>query len=100
VFAARRDLRLSLAALTVLVERLEFDRGRLAAACADPTLLATDAAETLVRQGVPFREAYERVAAAVRAGTFAPPLEPGTRDAPGPAGVRAALADARARFDL
>jgi argininosuccinate lyase len=98
VFAARRELRLSLAALSVLVEGLEFDRGRLVAACADPTLLATDAAEALVREGVPFREAYEHVAAAVRAGTFAPPLEAGTRDAPGPGGVAAALEEARRRF--
>jgi argininosuccinate lyase len=98
VFAARRELRLGLAALTVLVEGLEFDRGRLAAACADPNLLATDAAEALVREGVPFREAHERVASAVRAGTFTAPAEPGTRDAPGPGGVAAALEEARRRF--
>jgi argininosuccinate lyase len=98
VFAARRELRMSLAALTVLVDGIDFDRGRLAAACADPALLATDAAEALVREGVPFREAHERVAAAVRAGTFAPPDGPGRRDAPGPSGVRSALAEARTRF--
>jgi argininosuccinate lyase len=98
VFAARRDLRMSLAALTVLVEGLEFDRGRLAAACADPSLLATDAAEALVREGVPFREAHERVASAVRAGTFQPPPGPGARNAPGPGGVAAALEEARRRF--
>jgi argininosuccinate lyase len=98
VFAARRELRLSLGALTVLVDGLEFDRGRLAAACADPSLLATDAAEALVREGVPFREAHERVASSVRAGTFEPPLEPGTRGAPGPGGVAAALEEARRRF--
>jgi hypothetical protein len=40
----------------VLVEGLEFDRGRLAEAAADPTLRATDAAEELVRDGVPFRD--------------------------------------------
>jgi argininosuccinate lyase len=98
VFAARRDLRLSLDALAVLVGELTFDRGRLAAACADPLLYATDVAEQLVGEGVPFREAHERVAASVRAGTFEPPATPGSRSAPGPGGVRDALADARARF--
>ena len=98
VFAARRDVRLSLDALSVLVGELTFDRGRLAAACADPLLLATDAAEQLVREGVPFREAHERVAASVRSGTFEPPAAPGLRGAPGPGGVHDALADARTRF--
>jgi argininosuccinate lyase len=73
VFAARRDARAALAALTVLVDGLEFDRDRLAAAASDPLLLATDAAEALVREGVPFRDAHEQVAASVRAGTFEPP---------------------------
>ena len=40
---------------------------------ADPLLLATDAAEALVSDGVPFRDAHEQVAAQVRAGTFEPP---------------------------
>jgi argininosuccinate lyase len=71
VFAARRDVAGALAALATLVRGLAFDRDRLAAACADPLLRATDAAEALVRQGVPFRDAHERVAAEVRAGTFA-----------------------------
>ena len=52
---------------------LEFDRERLAQAASDPLLLATDAAEALVREGVPFRDAHEQVAASVRAGTFEPP---------------------------
>ncbi len=78
IFAARRDVRGALAALTVLVEGLEFERARMAAACADPLLLATDAAEALVKEGVPFRDAHERVAASVRDGTFAAP-EAGNR---------------------
>jgi argininosuccinate lyase len=97
VFAARRDLAATLAALTVLVAELDFDRGRLAAAAADPLLLATDAAETLVREGVPFRDAHEQVAAEVRAGTFEPP-PPKPRPAPGPGGVQDALAAARERW--
>jgi argininosuccinate lyase len=98
VFAARRDALLSLEALRVLVADLTFDRGRLAAASADPLLLATDAAEALVAEGVPFRDAHERVAASVRDGTFEPPVGAGARAAPGPGGVAAALEDARRRF--
>jgi len=98
VFAARRDLALTLAALTVLVAELDLDRGRLAAATADPLLLATDAAEALVREGVPFRDAHEQVAAEVRAGTFSAP-EPAARPAPGPGSVRDAVAEARARLN-
>ena len=63
VFAARRDVAGALGALAVLVRGLAFDRDRLAAACADPLLRATDAAEALVREGVPFRDAHEQVAA-------------------------------------
>ncbi|HSC90041.1 MAG TPA: argininosuccinate lyase [Gaiellaceae bacterium] len=95
VFAARRDLRGALGALSALVAGLRVDRGRLAAAACDPTLRATDAAELLVAQGVPFRDAHERVAAEVRAGTFEAPVA-GARVAPGPAGVGAAVAAARA----
>jgi len=73
VFAARRDIADALAALTVLVRGLDFDRERLADAASDPALLATDAAEALVLEGVPFRDAHERVAASVRAGTFESP---------------------------
>jgi argininosuccinate lyase len=73
VFAARRDVAGALGALTVLVAGLELDTGRLAAAASDPLLLATDAAEALVVEGVPFRDAHEQVAASVRDGSFTPP---------------------------
>ena len=97
VFAARRDLAGALAALSVLVEGLELNRDRLAAAAADPLLLATDAAEALVRGGMPFRDAHATVAAQVRAGTFVAP-DPAPRVAPGPADVGAAVAAARERL--
>jgi argininosuccinate lyase len=97
VFAARRDLAGALGALAVLVEGLELDRERLAAAASDPLLLATDAAEALVRDGVPFRDAHEAVAARVRAGTFEPPAA-APRNAPGPADVGAAVAAAKERL--
>ena len=77
---------------------LEFDHDRLAAAAADPLLLATDAAEELVREGLPFRDAHERVAESVRDGTYeAPP--PADRPAPGPGGVDGAVAAARTRLE-
>jgi argininosuccinate lyase len=90
VFAARADLRGALEALTVLVAGLAFDRERLAEACADPLLRATDAAEALVRTGVPFREAHHRVAAEVRAGTFTPPAASADRLGDVGSSVRAA----------
>jgi argininosuccinate lyase len=93
VFAARRDIAGALGALTVLVAGLELDNGRLAAAASDPLLLATDAAEGLVAEGVPFRDAHEQIAAEVRAGTFeAPPAR--TR----PFDVAAAVAAAKERW--
>jgi argininosuccinate lyase len=102
VFASRREARLALQALTVLVSGLEVDRDRLAAAAADPLLLATDAAEALVAEGVPFREAHERVAAKVRDGTFAGSGSAAdsvaSRSGSGPGGIAGALADARTRF--
>jgi argininosuccinate lyase len=73
VFAARADLAGALAALGVLAAGLEFDYERLAAACADPLLRATDAAEALVAGGLAFRDAHHQVAAEVRTGTFAAP---------------------------
>jgi argininosuccinate lyase len=93
VFAARRDVAGALSALGVLVGGLAFDRDRLAAACADPLLRATDAAEALVREGMPFRDAHEQVAARVRAGTFDPPAA-----APRLGDVAAAVAAARERW--
>ena len=102
VFDARRDVAGALAALAELVRGLEVDRDCLAAAASDPALLATDAAEVLVANGVPFRDAHERVAAAVREGRLEPPWDASEsvrrRATPGPGGVRKALADARRRF--
>jgi argininosuccinate lyase len=102
VFAARADTRLGLRALTALVAGLAVDRERMAQAASDPLVLATDAAEALVRDGIPFREAHERVAASVRDGSFTPAgtaaESVAARGTPGPGGVRDALAEARSRF--
>jgi argininosuccinate lyase len=93
VFAARQDVAGALGALRVLVAGLAFDRERLAAACADPLLRATDAAENLVKEGVAFRDAHEQVAASVRDGSFeAPPAGERLGD------VAAAVAAAKGRW--
>jgi argininosuccinate lyase len=98
VFAARRDIQQALDALRVLVAGIAFDHERLQAACADPLLRATDAAEALVREGTPFRDAHAQIAGDVRGGMFEPPDGTMPQRAPGPADVRAAVADARTRF--
>ena len=73
LFAAVENVLDSLTAAALLVEHLEFDRDRLSAAAADPLLLATDAAEALVRSGTPFRRAHEKIGRQVRDGEFAAP---------------------------
>ena len=82
---------------------LEVDHERAAEAVSDPALLATDAAEELVRErgAVPRRA---RAGGRSRArGPFEPPHDAAesvaARSAPGPGGVAEALAAARARFD-
>jgi len=62
VFDAHDALAPALEAVAGMVGTLVFDAERMRAACQDGFLLATDLAETLVRAGVPFREAHQRVA--------------------------------------
>src|SRR3954447_19329613 len=50
-----------------MLAELEFDRERMAAAASDELIAATDVADQLVRQGVPFREAHGVVGGLVRA---------------------------------
>jgi argininosuccinate lyase len=97
-FAARRDVRAVLAALTVLVRDLDFVGERLESAAADPALLATDAAEALVAAGVPFRDAHEEVACSVRDGTFDPETTAAESVVARLGDVRAAIAAARGRL--
>jgi argininosuccinate lyase len=61
VFDAAGTLCDSLAVLTGAVDTLTVRVERMRAAADDPMLLATDLAEALVREGVPFREAHEVV---------------------------------------
>lgn len=104
VFSAKRDLRGALAALTVLLHHVEFKRERMAEAVSDPLLLATDAAEKLVAEGAPFRDAYGEVARSVKEGNFEPPSSAAEsvakRRAPGPGAVKEAVQAARKRLSL
>lgn len=67
VFDAVDTLHLLLPALAGLVEHLEFDTDRLESLAPQGFSLATDVAEWLVRQHVPFRTAHELAGACVRA---------------------------------
>jgi argininosuccinate lyase len=66
VFDAVDTLEVLLPAMTGLVATLTFDGARMAALAPQGFSLATDVAEWLVRQGVPFREAHELAGACVR----------------------------------
>jgi argininosuccinate lyase len=67
VFDTVDTLRLALPAMSGTVRSLVFDRRRLADTAAGGYALATDVAEELVRQGVAFRVAHERVGESVAA---------------------------------
>ncbi|HEX3507510.1 MAG TPA: lyase family protein, partial [Candidatus Dormibacteraeota bacterium] len=77
LFAAVDNALDSMRAASLLVKHLEFDQERLAAAAADPGLLATDVAEGLVRSGKPFRKAHQEVGRQVRGGTMKTPWDAG-----------------------
>ena len=61
VFDSADTLGASLAILAEMFSAAEWDTGRMAAAAADPLLVATDWADYLVRKGLPFRQAHEVV---------------------------------------
>ncbi len=67
VFDSVAQLELLLPAMAGLVGSLTFDVDRMAALAPAGYTLATDIAEWLVRQGVPFRSAHEAAGGAVRA---------------------------------
>ena len=66
LFDASDTLELSLAAANGMLAGVSFDRARMARAAADEFPAATDVADLLVREGVPFREAHGVVAGLVR----------------------------------
>jgi argininosuccinate lyase len=66
VFDSVAQLEMLLPAMAGLVSTLTFDVDRLAALAPAGYTLATDVAEWMVRQGIPFRVAHEAAGAAVR----------------------------------
>ena len=68
VFAQADAYAGALDVLALAYDGLRFDGARMAAAADDGLSVATDVAEALVREGVPFREAHERVASRIAAG--------------------------------
>ncbi len=66
VFDTVEQLLLVLPAMTGMYATLQFDTERMAASAPEGFALATDIAEWLVRNGVPFREAHEVAGACVR----------------------------------
>lgn len=61
LFDAADQLLLSLAVADATLAGTTFNKGRCLAAASDPALLATDLADWLVRQGMPFRHAHHAV---------------------------------------
>ena len=96
VFDSVATLEVLLPAFAGMVATVRFDTGRMAALAPDGFSLATDVADWLVRQGVPFRDAHEISGALVRAceergiglqdasdqllAEVSPQLSPGVRD--------------------
>jgi argininosuccinate lyase len=66
LFDSIDNLELCLAAATGMLAGISFNRERLAAAAEDEMLAATDLADALVQEGVPFREAHGLVGGLVR----------------------------------
>ncbi len=66
IFDSVAQLELLLPAMAGLVATLSFDEARMAALAPAGYTLATDIAEWMVRQGVPFRVAHEAAGAAVK----------------------------------
>jgi argininosuccinate lyase len=80
LFDTVRTLRTMLPAMTGMLATIAFDTERMRAAVT-PEMLATALAESLVRDGVPFRDAHEAVGSLVRAaadaGVALTDLDPG-----------------------
>lgn len=66
VFSSYETLTSCLSMMGPMYRDLSFNKERMANACADGFLNATDLADHLVRKGMPFRQAHEVVGAAVQ----------------------------------
>jgi argininosuccinate lyase len=67
LFDAVDTIELCLRVAAEMLESIEFNRERMAAAASDEFIAATDVADHLVRRGIPFREAHGVVGGLVRA---------------------------------
>jgi argininosuccinate lyase len=67
LFDATDTVELSLRVASEMLGEISFDRERMAEAASDEFIAATDIADHLVREGVPFREAHGIVGGIVRA---------------------------------
>ena len=61
LFDAIDTVKLTLSTMAAMLATVKPKPDRMLAAASDPALMATDLAEALVRQGVPFREAHHQV---------------------------------------
>ena len=93
VFDTVEQLLLVLPAMTGMIATLRFDTERMARSAPEGFALATDIAEWLVREGVPFREAHEVAGACVRVGR----VSRGRAVGPDRRGLRRDLREARPR---
>ncbi|WP_176011727.1 argininosuccinate lyase [Victivallis sp. Marseille-Q1083] len=66
IFDALDTVKMILKIYPPMIASMKPNAGRMAAAAADPALMATDLAEKLVELGVPFRTAHHRVGALVK----------------------------------
>jgi argininosuccinate lyase len=67
VFDAAKTVIRAVRIMGKLIAGLEFRGDYMLKAASDPTLAATDLADMLAREGVPFREAHERIGAMISA---------------------------------
>ena len=66
LFAAHDQVKDMVVVATGALSETEFREDRLCAAASNPALLATDAADYLVRRGVPFRQAHDLIGQVLR----------------------------------
>ncbi len=69
IFDALDTLRGSLGIMAGLVPGIEFRGHTMLAAASDPSMAATDLADRLVREGIPFREAHSLIGAMIGGGS-------------------------------
>ncbi len=66
LFDALDTVKGCLKTMTGIVRGVEFHADQMMAGCLDPSLAATDLADQLARDGVPFREAHSRIGTMIR----------------------------------